>query len=95
MNSHRSELNYLSLFQHKADDVDKIIFDYLKESWRVLEVLGGAMLQEKAKKAEFEREFVRDFQNQTRLHLPRRIEATDSSKRDIYKILNEFKIDMA
>ncbi|NQV77871.1 MAG: AIPR family protein [Lutibacter sp.] len=91
---HRSELNYLSLFQQKSVDLDNIIFDYLKESWRVLEILGGAMLQEKAKKSEFEGEFVRIFQIRNRLQLPRRIAATDTSKDEIDKIINEFKIDM-
>ena len=94
LKSHRSELNYLSLFQQKSVDLDNIIFDYLKESWRVLEILGGAMLQEKAKKSEFEGEFVRIFQIRNRLQLPRRIAATDTSKDEIYKIINDFKIDM-
>lgn len=90
LRNNENTLNYLSVFEEKSDSLDNVIFGYLKESWRVLEILGGAMLQEKAKKKEFELEFLNRFNFQAMPNISNKNSRTNATVQRSLLIIEDF-----
>ncbi len=94
MKNFDGKINYLSVFDEKSDSLNFVIMAYLKEAWRVLEILGGAMLQEKAKKSDFEVEFIRSFKIESSIDLHKRNTSSQESRAKESNIISSFVAEM-